>query len=232
MSRRVDVVVKEGNRARSTAHTVDSFPDECPLCHRGIEPIFTEVTHMATEQAGPLQLVFRCPRGDCQSFFIGMYEKSPFSAAFNLIGSAPNVPHDREFSKHISTISPIFCKIVNEAHHAESKGWALVAGPGYRKALEFLVKDYLCRLKPDLSDKIKAAQLGPCIESFVDNDKIKQMAKRAAWLGNDETHYVRKWEDHDLPGLKHLIELTVRWIEMEEMTKQAMKEMPEGKEQS
>jgi hypothetical protein len=55
------------------------------------------------------------------------------------------------------------------------------------------------------------------------------MAKRAAWLGNDETHYVRKWEDHDLPDLKKVIELTVLGIEMEEMTKDVIKDMPEGK---
>jgi hypothetical protein len=72
-------------------------------------------------------------------------------------------------------------------------------------------------------------QLGPCIGTFVDNDKVKQMAQRAAWLGNDETHYLRKWEDHDLPDLKTVIDLTVLWIDMEEMTKQVMKDLPEGR---
>jgi hypothetical protein len=55
------------------------------------------------------------------------------------------------------------------------------------------------------------------------------VAKRAAWLGNDETHYIRKWEDKDLDDLKKLIKLTVLWIEMEQMTKDALVEMPEGK---
>ena len=41
------------------------------------------------------------------------------------------------------------------------------------------------------------------------------MAKRATWLGNDETHYFRKWEDKDLSDLKKLIEMTVHFISMD-----------------
>jgi hypothetical protein len=55
------------------------------------------------------------------------------------------------------------------------------------------------------------------------------MAKRAAWLGNDETHYVRKWEDHDLEDLKSLIKVTGNWIEMEAITKKYIGDMPHGK---
>jgi len=52
---------------------------------------------------------------------------------------------------------------------------------------------------------------------------------RAVWLGNDETHYLRKWEQKDLTDLKNLIGLTVHWIEMEELTETVMKDMPAGK---
>jgi hypothetical protein len=97
------------------------------------------------------------------------------------------------------------------------------------KALEFLIKDYLCRLRPDDADEIKRVQLGPYIENYVDNEKVKSTAARAVWLGNDETHYLRKWEDKDLEDLKKLIQLTVHWIEMEELTDSVVKEMPEGK---
>ena len=79
------------------------------------------------------------------------------------------------------------------------------------------------------AEEIKKLQLGPCIDDFVANDKVKQVAKRAAWIGNDETHYVRKWADKDLEYLKALIQLTVNWIEMEETTKKILAEMPKGK---
>jgi hypothetical protein len=134
-----------------------------------------------------------------------------------------------DFSESIKSISPSFCEIAGEAMNAEANGWKLVAGPGYRKALEFLLKDYLCRLLPKETEKIKVLPLAACVANYVDHEKLKAMAARAAWLGNDETHYVRKWEDKDLDDLKNVIGLTVHWIEMAEMTDSVMKEMPEAK---
>ena len=40
------------------------------------------------------------------------------------------------------------------------------------------------------------------ISRYIDDSNIKNVAKRAVWLGNDETHYIRKWEDKDLSFLK------------------------------
>jgi hypothetical protein len=144
-------------------------------------------------------------------------------------GSYPYEPPDVKFSDHIKQISPQFCETANQAQKAYGKRWHLIAGPGYRKALEFLIKDYLCLARPDDAEQIKKVQLGPCITNFVENEKVKATAARAVWLGNDETHYLRKWEDKDLEDLKTLIQLTVLWIEMEEMTASVLKEMPEGK---
>ena len=48
-------------------------------------------------------------------------------------------------------------------------------------------------------------------------------------MGNDETHYVRKWEDKDLEDLKKFIQLTEHWIESEHLTREAIAEMPKGK---
>jgi hypothetical protein len=47
--------------------------------------------------------------------------------------------------------------------------------------------------------------------------RVKQVAA-SGWLGNDETHYLRKWETKELTDLKKLIQLTVHWIQMERLT--------------
>lgn len=219
---------------QQTAVEIDVFPDSCPLCHYGIEARYQHLAFVTAGLDGRLELIFQCPRRKCLALFISRYFHIPSasgisSSVYFYRGSLPFEPFTEKFSEHISKISPLFCDIFNQSHNAEHRGWKLVAGPGYRKALEFLVKDYLCRLRSADADKIKTLQLGSCIDTFVDNDKVRQMAKRAAWLGNDETHYVRKWEDKDLEDLKKLIELTVLWIEMEEMTSSVLKEMPEGK---
>ena len=71
--------------------------------------------------------------------------------------------------------------------------------------------------------------MASCINDYVDNSKIKTVSKRAVWLGNDETHYVRKWEGKNLHDLKTLIDLTLHWIEMEKLTESFEAEMPETK---
>jgi len=83
----------------------------------------------------------------------------------------------------------------------------------------------LQRKKPPL----KKTQLGTCIATHIKSEQIKGIAKRAAWLGNDETHYVRKWEGKDLQDLKKLIRLSLHWIEMETLTGEVIADMPEGK---
>ena len=74
---------------------------------------------------------------------------------------------------------------------------------------------------------IENSQLGHCIEKYIKDERIKAAAKRAAWLGNDETHYVRKWEEQDLSDLKKLISLTLHFIEMEKLSADIVTAMPE-----
>ena len=62
-----------------------------------------------------------------------------------------------------------------------------------------------------MSEKIYKTALGSCINK-IDNSSIKELARCATWLGNDETHYIRKWEDRDIHDLKNLIDLTCQYI--------------------
>lgn len=58
-----------------------------------------------------------------------------------------------------------------------------------------------------------------------DAPKVKSCATKAVWLGNDETHYERKWEDRDINDLKILIQLTLHHIESELLTEKFEMEM-------
>jgi len=64
------------------------------------------------------------------------------------------------------------------------------------------------------------------IREYVGSDQLKAVAERAAWLGNDETHYKRRWEDKDLTHLKTLVDLTIYWIEAEITTAEFIESMP------
>ena len=70
--------------------------------------------------------------------------------------------------------------------------------------------------------------LAKCIDTYVSDQNVLQCAKRAAWLGNDETHYIRKWSDKDVSDLYLLVRLTVNWIDNHLLTKSYITEMPSG----
>jgi hypothetical protein len=220
---RLSVSVPQGS-----IKVIDKTPDECPICHRSITPIDWKVAY-EREKPHTIERLLQCPSDACQRLFIARYNlcHTANSVYYGLVMSVPTELNTVQQSAAIQTLSTDFCNIFAEAHKAEQHKLSLVAGPGYRNALEFLIKDYVMTLKPSDKDKIENMMLANCIATYVDDDKIKQMAKRAAWLGNDETHYVRKWADKDLNDLKNLISLTLHWIEMDQLTKDFLKDMPE-----
>ena len=196
--------------------TVTQYAIECPFCHSKITP-----NYLCVDEG--YYIYASCPNTMCKKHFV----LSPNSDKRFVIVEPNASPTNKEFSTIINSISPQFVSIYNQAYHAEQIRLDLICGVGYRKALEFLVKDYLISKETDeqVIENIKKKFLGNCIQENVQNDNIKNVAKRAVWLGNDETHYVRQWEDKDVQYLKKLIELTVRWIENEIETEQVLQEI-------
>ncbi len=208
----------------------NKIPDECPICHQGIDVRIIKA-YTPNYLADSAQVIFQCPRKDCLHFFIGYYTGSAKRKEFYLSYIAPITPIKHDFGKHIPSISPKFVEIYNEASYAEKLQLSQICGVGYRKALEYLIKDYAISKNEDEEciKRIKSKPLSDVIHDFIDDPNIRITAQRATWLGNDETHYERLWEDKDLEDLKILIELTVKWIDMEEMTKDYKYQMPRGK---
>jgi Domain of unknown function (DUF4145) len=129
------------------------------------------------------------------------------------VAKPPDVP------KSIQELSPSFVNIYSQALEAEEAGLNEVCGPALRRALEFLVKDYLIQNNMASEATIKATALGTCIHNYVSDSNVKICADRATWLGNDAAHYDRKYSTHDITHLKELITLTVFWLNSEVMTK-------------
>lgn len=195
---------------------------ECPYCHKiHIPEMYSAILYKDFNEC----FIFcECIDKDCGFAFTRIYNIS--KDEFIDIIQAKLI--SKEFSYAINNLSPSFVQIYNEAYSAEQMNLSQIMGVGYRKALEFLIKDYLISLDPDKEVNIKAKPLGRCIDEDIDDAKIKNVAVRATWLGNDETHYVRKWVDKDVTHLKALIDLCLHWIEAETSTKQLLEDMPKG----
>lgn len=174
--------------------------------------------------------VYRCANEKCQRVFIVEYEGhqigfGKFEYEFAKIFPKHN---SKDLNDDVLyAISPIFIQIYNQAKQAEDMGLEQICGMGYRKALEFLIKDFVIfnNTDADTIEKVKKQNISRCIDDYIDNAKIKAISKKAVWLGNDETHYVRKWLDRDIVDLKKLIEITCYHIKMDYSYKMYEEEM-------
>ncbi|HPT71573.1 MAG TPA: hypothetical protein PLE74_04770 [Candidatus Cloacimonadota bacterium] len=202
---------------------VDRLPDECPFCHHSLIP--NVIT--ARENLGDLHVFMSCPNQECLESFIAYYVNRPELGGLTFEHTSIGRFVEQSFHEVVEKVSSRFVKIYNEALVAKKFHLVEIAGPGYRKALECLIKDFLISNQPEMKDTIETSLLGACIDKFVQSPQVKSSAKRAVWLGNDEVHYKRKWEDKDITDLETLIGLTVNWIEMELLTIKFATEMPE-----
>ena len=196
-------------------------PDECPMCHHFGDMVIIHSQRCAETH---VQVVYRCAFRGCESFFVGRYGPIPQPELKSL---APTNPVLTSFPTIIAELSPSFVKVYVEAEEASYLGLGQIAGPGYRKAFEFLIKDYAKSLSPDQSAEIEKTFAGTVVNNYIAAIRIQAVAKRALWLGNDETHYLRKWENHDINDLVTLIKLTVNWIEIDHLSKSYTDQMPE-----
>ena len=204
------------------------LPDKCPRCHRNIHPRGLTATISPDERDA--QVVFQCVSSQCEKLFIADYSlgNGLKGTAWYLIDVQPRAPMSPNVTALVAKLSPQFVKIYSQAAAAEAQGLDEVVGIALRKALEFLVKDFATEQHKDRKDEIHRMLLGQCIDNFVDDPSAKSCAKRAAWLGNDETHYLRKWETKDIEDLKRLVRLTSNWIDNVLLTSQYESEMPPG----
>ncbi|MDM5040954.1 hypothetical protein [Bacillus sp. OR-18] len=206
---------------------LNPLPEKCPNCDHSVSP---EYIFEYSKDLYNLSLVCGCPRKDCASLFVAEYKSTVMrNNYYELVALYPQKYKTHVYSDDIINLSNKFVEIYNQAFIAEQSGLNEICGVGYRKSLEFLVKDYAIKLNPNEVAEVKRKFLKPCIVDYIPNENVKFLAERATWLGNDETHYERKWHEKDVQDLKILIELTVKYIEMELMFQKVQVEMADGR---
>jgi hypothetical protein len=226
----LDTVANDLAGAQTSVRLLD-VPDVCPRCHRSVHPKNLACAHLPERDL--CQTIFRCTHQKCQELFVGTYTSTHRlpggRSEYALQTIAPLAAQNASFPETVTTLSPMFVAIFNQSVEAESRQLDQLVGIGLRKALEFLIKDYAVFENPGSEDAIRKALLSACIAQYVTDQNVKECAKRAAWLGNDETHYTRKWETKDVNDLRLLVRLTVNWIDNSLLTKKYMTDMSAGK---
>lgn len=194
--------------------------DICPVCKKPTNPDLINSSYFPlAEDETHLVLTFRCL--GCKHFWT-----EEFIATRHLINSyteryeiehikvIPNLPSDIPISDDVEMVSPIGKQIYVQALKAEHEQLDHIAGIGYRKALEFFVKDFSIVTNPDDEGKIIKMSLKQVIENYIKDEDLKTFALASAYIGNDEGHYYRNNPDKDFTDLKNYLHGVIHYMEM------------------
>lgn len=189
----------------------------CPRCNSAIEPVFL-FGYINNLEKDLFSVFLNC--NACHNTFISNYKftkeieigyKNYLDSS--LICSEPISVTKKSFSDDINKLSPDFVRVYNQAFAAEQNELDDICGMGYRKAVEFLVKDYSNKISPEDKDTIKSKPLSDCINTYFDNKKLKSLALASAWIGNDQTHYEQRISDAGIEEMKAFIMALVNFID-------------------
>lgn len=169
------------------------FPDFCPICGKNTNPTFL-YGHTNDDESEYMAAVFQ---DSCGGIFLGFYKN--YSDQYILQGTLPRYSPKKLFSDDIQRLFPDFVEIYHQSEEAENYNLIRICGMGYRKAIEFLVKDYCLMLNPNSKDSILKETLIKSIERL-DNHLMVKLANKCRLLGNDETHIVTRYAE----GVKEL----------------------------
>lgn len=169
------------------------FPDFCPICGKNTNPTFL-YGHTNDDESKYMTAVFQ---DSCGGVFLGFYQN--YNNQYILQGTLPRYSPKKLFSDDIQRLFPDFVEIYHQSEEAENYKLTRICGMGYRKAIEFLVKDYCRMLDPNSNDSILKETLIKSIERL-DNPLMVKLANKCRLLGNDETHIVTRYAE----GVKEL----------------------------
>lgn len=226
MEKKITISYSDGDRE---AVTVD-IDTVCPHCGIPVVPTILSAhsNSLKTELKGSIGVFISCTNKKCLKYHVQAFEftrgargfsieigkKIPYTYQVRLENSLPAVVNDT---------FPSFKVIYEQSLEAESQGLDQIAGIGFRKSIEFLIKEYVIHQNPASADDVKSKFLGKVIkENLSEFPKIQTLATAAVWIGNDETHFVRVHNDKDIQDMKDFLTATALFISAELKVEEAI----------
>ena len=192
-------------------------PEVCPFCEKGIDATIVSKFIISGLSGYVMYVAMKCPI--CGEVFLCKYL---LGGSFNVsMFGELTLPYNQiigggvakeSFSDEINNISPTFVKIYNQAYEAEQIGLNEIDGMGFRKAFEFLIKDYAISINPSEKEAVISKSLSQCI-SVLFTEAEKEIFDKTGWIGNDATHYEKKHEKFNTSDLKKMIMICVSKVE-------------------
>lgn len=197
----------------------------CPHCFRGITPdvlsvnTLEELTSPDFDDSAEIKVAtLQCPT--CKKPFIKYFGKTYLPDkqrhSFHELNLLFSKRIKLDIPKNIIDLSPSFKDIYEQTLLAKEYNLTHLLGAGYRKSIEFLLKDFAIKLHPDRMDKYLKMSINQVInEIFADKVRLLTASKGVIYLGNDFTHYNDKNLDKDITDMENFIKLLLNEINSE-----------------
>jgi hypothetical protein len=193
----------------NAGHFEASVPIKCPHCGFFMDPIQQSISSVAYNGGTLFTVVFSS--SCCHKSFFANYLVLKSSA--NLINMHPTeMPF--VFPEAIRKISPRFVYLYNQAYSAEQLNHFELAGAGYRNAMEVLIKDFAITVLNEPESEVAKTRLFDSISKYLKEFNSSSVAANVSrLLGNDYTHYERRYSHVDFDTLKRYLHVFIDSIE-------------------
>lgn len=196
----------------STVELLLDIRPRCPYCDVSVHPVILATNYPYSNQRY-CYVTMQCP--SCEGVWADTYHDHDGHQNFIADNKQLFKPNFAQLASDIKLLSPKGARTYEQALQAEADGYDTLVGIGLRKALEFFLKDFLIATNPDKEDDIKQKRLGRVIADYIHEPNLLALSKATAWIGNDETHYIRRHTDQDLKDLKKFLKATISHIEFQ-----------------
>ena len=166
--------------------------NHCPFCGSYNDPIkITDMNNIKSDT--PLKIISVIFKTTCcnryfSSFYI--YNQAGYGVT-RILATYPAIDSEL-LPPEFNIISENFIKIYNQARTASKLGNFELACIGYRTSIEFLLKDFLIKVRNLDETKISKMKLADVI-SYFQNEEIAVSSDVVRIFGNDKTHYIAKY---------------------------------------
>lgn len=191
-------------------------PSACPHCGIGTDATITETKVFSFNDGKLLAASCRCT--SCNKIFFFACERKKDNNAI-VACLHPDISLMSYTNETLGLISERFMDMYNQALQAEHLGNIELAAMGYRSSLEILVKDYAISELGLPKDEVAGKNLHNAIKDYLKQEDLVNTADVIRILGNDYTHYNRKYPQHDFELLKGYMEIFLKQIEVQYMIK-------------
>lgn len=185
------------------------IPTVCPHCSSSLQPIIRDSRLLAFGEQ--LLLVIS---------YIGNCCNVPFYATYKYCNSQTTLldiyPHLKSITlpDKIKELSPRFANLYEQSYSAEQNGCIELAGSGYRNSIEILIKDFAINKLKAPENEVCKMSLYEAIGTYLKEVNLETSAADVIRvLGNDYTHYQRKYNDIDFIVVKKYLEIFIQQID-------------------